>query len=57
MEKKLVQKKIDLSNQRGFTLWDPSAAKLGGSLHCGPLSIDLDRTPSTHTSAPTWQKP
>jgi len=57
MEKKLVQKKIDLSNQRGFTLWDPSAAKLGGLLHFGPLSIDLDRTPSTHTSAATWQKP
>lgn len=37
--------------------WDPSAAKLGGSLHFGPLAIDLDRTPSTHKSAATWQKP
>jgi len=37
--------------------WDPSAAKLGGSLHFGPVSIDLERTPSTHKSAATWQKP
>jgi hypothetical protein len=45
MRKKLVQKKIDLRNQRGFTF------------HFGPFSIGLDRTPSTNKSAGTWQEP
>jgi prepilin-type N-terminal cleavage/methylation domain-containing protein len=37
--------------------WDPSAGKLGGSLHFGPLTLNLDRTPSTHQSAGMWKGP
>ncbi len=34
--------------------WDPPAAKIGGSLHFGPSSIVLTRTPSTNKSAGSW---
>jgi len=37
--------------------WDPSAGKLGGSLHFGPHTLNLERTPSTLKSAGKWQEP
>jgi prepilin-type N-terminal cleavage/methylation domain-containing protein len=34
--------------------WDPSAEKLGGSLHFGSYSVNLVRTPSTNNKAGSW---
>ena len=35
--------------------WNPSAGKLGGSLHFGPHSVALTRNPSTIQQAGSWQ--
>ena len=35
--------------------WDPSAEKLGGSLHFGPSTANLVRTPSTNKKAGSWK--
>ncbi len=49
-----VFKHLD-TNLGGRYRWDPSAEKLGGSLHFGPSSVTLVRTPSTDKKAGYWQ--
>jgi prepilin-type N-terminal cleavage/methylation domain-containing protein len=49
-----VFKRLD-TQLGGEYRWDPSAGKLGGSLHFGPSSADLVRTPSTSNKAGYWQ--
>ena len=35
--------------------WDPAVDEIGGTLHFGPCSIVLTRTPSTSKSAGSWK--
>ena len=49
-----VFKRLD-TQLGGEYRWNPSAGKLGGSLHIGSSSVDLVRTPSTRKKAGSWQ--
>ena len=49
-----VFKRLD-TRLGGKYYWDPTAHELGGSLHFGPSTANLVRTPSTPKKAGFWQ--
>ncbi len=46
--------RLDTTLGAGY-YWNPSAGKLGGSLHFGPYSKGLTRTPSSSKLAGKWK--